>query len=443
MKRYRLTHYLLLLSALVAQNASAFCGFFVAQADTKLFNEASKVVIVRDDNRTVLTMVNDYQGDLKEFAMVVPVPTILQEEQIHVTANEIIDHLDRYTAPRLVEYHDPDPCRVLRPRLAEDSAAMPKALAGPAINANLGVTVEAEYQVGEYDILILSAEESDGLEKWLNMHNYKIPPGASKVLGSYIKQDMKFFVAKVNLDEQAKNGDKFLNPLQIAFESNKFMLPVRLGTLNANGPQELFIFCITRKGRVEPTNYRSIKLPSNMDIPVFVKKDFPTFYKAMFDHQVSKAQMKAIFTEYAWDMAWCDPCADDPLTSKELRELGVFWIDENTTRRGRGPQAQNAFVTRMHARYTAETFPEDLQFQVTSDRSNFQGRYVMRHIWKGKVDCKAGKNYVESLPARFEKEAQNLTDLTGWDIADIRKKMNLPADGAKPQDKAWWKKIWN
>ena len=36
--------------------ASAFCGFYVGKADTKLFNKASEVVIARQDNKTVITL---------------------------------------------------------------------------------------------------------------------------------------------------------------------------------------------------------------------------------------------------------------------------------------------------------------------------------------------------------------------------------------------------
>ena len=43
-----------------------------------------------------------------------------------------------------------------------------------------------------HDILILSANESDGLERWLRQNEYRIPDGASAVLRSYIRQDMKF-----------------------------------------------------------------------------------------------------------------------------------------------------------------------------------------------------------------------------------------------------------
>ncbi|WP_143308929.1 DUF2330 domain-containing protein, partial [Candidatus Entotheonella palauensis] len=144
--------------------AQAFCGFYVAKADTQLFNTASKVAMARHDNKTVITMANDYQGTPKEFAIVIPVPEVLERDQIHVTEPAIVDHLDAYTAPRLVEYHDDDPCRppmVLRNRVGAIQKAMPSA---PARERSLGVTIEAAYTVGEYDILILSAQESAGLE---------------------------------------------------------------------------------------------------------------------------------------------------------------------------------------------------------------------------------------------------------------------------------------
>ena len=170
----------------IAGGAVAFCGFYVAKADTKLFNKASKVAIMRDQDRTVITMANDYQGDLKEFALVVPVPTVLEEDQIHVTENAIIDHLDAYTSPRLVEYFDEDPCRRYeyeRMAMAAPEAAVEDAVGGARADS-LGVTIEAQYTVGEYDILILSAEQSDGLATWRKQNDYKLPEGAEATLGT-------------------------------------------------------------------------------------------------------------------------------------------------------------------------------------------------------------------------------------------------------------------
>src|SRR5262245_54467443 len=95
---------------LSAAPAHAFCGFYVAKADAKLFNKASKVVVARKGERTAVTMASDYQGDLKEFALVIPVPTVVGRDQIKIVEAAWVDHLDAYSAPRLVEYFDPDPC---------------------------------------------------------------------------------------------------------------------------------------------------------------------------------------------------------------------------------------------------------------------------------------------------------------------------------------------
>ncbi|MFL6237361.1 MAG: DUF2330 domain-containing protein, partial [Thermoanaerobaculia bacterium] len=330
-----------------ARTALGFCGFYVAKADTKLFNQASQVVLARDGDRTVLTMANDFKGDPKEFAIVIPVPTFLRKEQIHVAERVLIDHLDAYSAPRLVEYFDEDPCHPPYPM----AVAAPSLEGGVAGGRNeqdraksLGVKIEAKYTVGEYDILILSAKESQGLETWLIENGYRLPPGASRVLGSYLKQGMRFFVARVNLGQQSKLGFNYLRPLQVAYESPKFMLPIRLGMVNAAGPQELFVYALTRKGRVETTNYRTVRLPSDAEVPLFVKDDFGPFYKAMFGQQVKKQEMRTLFLEYAWDMAWCDPCAADPLSAAELRQLGVLWSGREDA--SSYPGAQSVFLTR-------------------------------------------------------------------------------------------------
>src|SRR5262245_50323221 len=335
--------------------ARSFCGFYVAKADTKIFNKASQVVLARQDDKTVITMVNDFKGDPKEFAVVIPVPTLIEKDQIHIGDKKIIDHLDGYTSPRLVEYHDRSPCQLhaLRERANRAFPAARSSFDALRATASLGVTIQAQYTVGEYDIVILSAKEGQGLETWLQQNGYRLPKGASEVLGSYIKQKMHFFVAKVNLQEQFKLGFTYLRPIQVAYESPKFMLPLRLGTLNADGSQELFIYALAQKGRVEPTNYRSVKLPAGMDVPIYVKSRFEKFYRDMFDQQVKKVDLRAVFTEYAWDMNWCDPCAAEPLSFEELRSLGVFWltdgrpeINPNRIRSG----ARDVFVTRMHVR---------------------------------------------------------------------------------------------
>ena len=322
----------------------------------------------------------------------------------------------------------------------------------PAADASaLGVKVEAAYTVGEYDIVILSAQQSDGLETWLREQGYQVPARSASALEPYIKQGMKFFVARVNLKEQSKTGFSYLRPIRIAYESEKFMLPIRLGMANSKGDQDLIIYTLTRNGRVESTNYRTENIPSNVDVPLFVKADFKNFYAALFAQAHKASGYRALHTEYVWDSGWCDPCADQPLNPEELRGLGVFWLDPTATppsgptpfSRIRRPRANGPVVTRLHVRYDAEHFPEDLVFQETGDRQNFQARYILRHKATGDLSCEAGQQYLASLDDRHQKEAQTAADLTGWKLQDVIAKMGDDAPGhAAKDDPSWYQKLW-
>ena len=88
----------------------AFCGFYVSGAQQNLYNNATMVVLMREGNQTVLSMQNNYEGPPKDFAMVVPVPVVLQKDDVKVLRNKLFERVDRLAAPRLVEYWEQDPC---------------------------------------------------------------------------------------------------------------------------------------------------------------------------------------------------------------------------------------------------------------------------------------------------------------------------------------------
>jgi hypothetical protein len=403
---------------LSAASAQAFCGFYVAKADGELFNESSKVVFLRDGTRSVITMSSDYRGEPKDFALVVPTPRVLLREQVRTVDAETVKHLDSYTAPRLVEYFDPDPCA---PPMFTTSTITLNSVVNESLTLDfersraLGVTIEAQYAVGTYDILILGAEESDGLTTFLTETGYKLPEGAETVLQSYIEGGMKFFVAGVNLERHSAAETKELPPLQIEFNSDDFMLPIQLGKLNADGPQDALFFMLSRKGRVISTNYLPARLPSNVDVPLFVEDEFGPFYKAVFAEAAPKDG--GVVTEYAWDMAWCDPCAADPLTNAQLAEMGVDWLDDDKD------ALQDVYVTRLHARYSKDQMPDDIMFRATDDRVNFQGRYVMNHPFEGELECEAADDYVLRLRERFQNEVRTVVRLTGWDETEVQQKL--------------------
>lgn len=410
----------ILLAALLAVSSlgvHAFCGFYVARADAKLFNHQSQVILVRDGDRTVITMSNDFQGEVKDFAMVVPVPVVLKEEDIRVTNRLIFDRFDAYSGPRIVEYYDENPCYDReRYRYSMSGAVenVPMVMEDVEEESakNLGVFIEAKYTIGEYDILILSAKESTGLKTWLNSNGYKIPASADEVLDPYIKNNLKFFVVKVNLEEMQSKGFDYLSPIQISFDSDRFMLPIRLGMANAENEQDLIIYSLTRQGRIEAANYRTAKIPTDRDIPLFVQDEFGAFYKDLFNRSYRKENRNAVFLEYAWDVSprtnmKCDPCVTNPPTLADMKEAGAHWVNDYSAN-------SDVFFTRLHVRYTRDKFPEDLLFQVTPNKQNFQARYVTRHPANGNLSCDAGQRYKSELINRRKREVDELASLAGW-----------------------------
>ncbi len=409
--RYLLGLIALLSPALAPMSAQAFCGFYVGQADADLFNRASKVVYTRLGDQSVITMASDYEGALSDFAMVVPVPTVLEERDVRTVDPRIVDHLDRFSAPRLVEYFDDNPCADgSEPRLfAEEN--VDNAILATVPAQDMAVQIEREFRVDGYDIKILSASESDGLLSWLNANGYQTPNGALPVLEDYIRQGMKFFVAQVSLDAQVSEAT--LNPLQVSFESDDFMLPIRLGMVNApqGESQELLAWFLTDSGQVEVSNYQTLKIPTDAVIPAEVREDFGDFYRHVFTTANVRQDFPTVFMEFGWDTSWCDPCAASPLSASQLRELGV-------------PSGVQPYVTRLHMRYEAATHRRDLALVETGDRGNFQGRYIIENpfdvsVWNLLRAC--ARDYLSERAERDEAAAELYKELTGEDfISSIR-----------------------
>ncbi len=314
------------LHALLPQPASAFCGFYVAGAEGGLTNKATQVVLLRDGTRTVLSMQNDYEGPVEDFAMVVPVPEVLREESVKVLRPEVFDRINTLAAPRLVEYWEQDPCSRNEGTIALGNLGTIGRGGGGSGNGygrGVGsVRVEAEFAVGEYEIQILSADDSSGLEVWLTTHGYRVPAGASEALRPYVERDMKFFVAKVDASKaRFENGRAVLSPLRVEFESETFSLPVRLGMLNSAGTQDLVVHILADGQRYEVANYPNVLIPTNIDVVDGVRDRYNEFYAALFDDTLAQ-NPGAVVTEYAWGATSCDPCPGPTLNGSDLVTLG-------------------------------------------------------------------------------------------------------------------------
>ncbi len=420
----------LLATLLIEGSASAFCGFYVGGAGQELYNKATFVVLMRDGTRTVLSMRNAYEGPPENFAMVVPVPAVLQQENVHTLPAELFDKVDRLAAPRLVEYWERDPCAPPEPpmemmRSMADGVDMDAETASEG--GDLGVRVEAEFEVGEYDIVILSANDSSGLDTWLRREGYHIPEGAEPVLRPYVEQGTKFFVARVDVSRITswQDGRALLSPLRVEYDAEQFMLPVRLGLVNSAGTQDLIVHILGRNQRYEVANYDNVTIPTNLRVTEGVRNEFGPFYASLFDRLLAE-HPNAVVTEYSWDSASCDPCPGPTLDANDLATLGLDTI---------GGDPWGWTLTRLHYRYTADALGDDLVFRPApalvggrgvpdaegvmprevepATVNNFQGRYAILHPWEGPITCDSPNRGVWGGPPNGGSEppaapAQNL-----------------------------------
>ncbi len=417
-------HVMLLLLALHAPRpAAAMCGFFTAPLPTgkaqvaavKLGNTASQVVLLRKGNRTSMTLSNNYKGPAENFALVVPVPVILKKEDVRTLSPDVLKHLETLSAPRLLETWENDPCYVNRSIDVASAdgggtsgAAPPVALADPEPS----VKIEAKFAAGEYEIVVLSALDSSGLERWLQANQYQIPPGAAAALAPYVREQMKFFVAKVDMSKVRRDpsGVVVLSPLRFTFDAPELRLPVRLGLLNAEGKQDLLVYILHPQKRFEAANYPNLFIHTNLEVQESVRTQFPAFYSTLFQETLRRGGDRGMVTEYVWNIDSCDTCPIQKLRPHELYLLGD---DDLAPRAGQSaapsqhPAAAARYVlTRLHTRYDRQTLSEDLIFHEAApisggrdgdrgnvagpsprDRNSFQARYTIRHYWRGPITC--------------------------------------------------------
>lgn len=387
------------LATLLAPTAAqAFCGHYVGQPGNELYSGVSEVVLTRQGTTTTLTLANDYQGDLTEFAVLIPVPPGVTEDDVTLAPADLLGRVREYSAPRYVEYSCNDlypkgggGCRGLGCR-AESNLQLRDSSAGGAFEGapSLDVTVEQEFAVGSYEIVVLSSTDAGDLMTWLNNEGYGVSDEAEEVLTDYVEAGSQFFAAKVSLDDPIVGGGTFLEPLQVSYESEVMSLPIRLGTLNSPGVQDLILYVInvagedgSNGGPVGIANYPEVEVETNCLVEE-EPANFAEFYAGQLDDAFGD-EPAAWASEYAWNPSGCDPCPPGgSMTPEDMVSLGV--AEE---------QIWGATLTRLHMRYTADAAAEDLVLYSTGEFAQWQMRYIQHKDRLEGTFAVCGEGFVE------------------------------------------------
>ena len=385
---------MMLFAVLATTSAHAFCGTYVSSAGTEVYNSASEVVIARQGTRTTLTVANDVLGDPSSFAMVVPVPQVVAERDVHVIQPEDIELIRTYSMPRLVEYSCNDfaptyshPCPWMEQECPQ--VGWPWSLRGGTNDSGWGgegegeaafdstdsgggggssVAVEAEYIVGEYELVVLSAEQSSDLLTWLVDEGYAVPESTGNMLQEYIDAGSYFLAARVYPEAGVGDGD-MLSPLQFSYDSDVFGLPIRIGTASSVGEQDLIVYAFTEleDGAVGISNYPELSVED--ECMWDGQGEFGTFYAEQFTEAYGQQSGAIWTTEYAWrnepQAVKCDPCTGPPPETQQLTNIG---FDDGGSSR--------FHMTRLHVRYTPEEATQDLVFYASRQSPQSQKRYI-------------------------------------------------------------------
>jgi hypothetical protein len=325
-------------------SAAFACPTIATGTTAPLSFDTAQVAITREGQRTTFSVSINPVGDPQQFALVLPVPTVLKESDIRTLDTTIFERLNGYTGPRHV-----NDAGCAQPQSDQDDSSN-----GGGVGGERGtVEVEASYLVGDYQVVILSAEESLSLEAWLSSNGYHLPDGADERLAEYIDMGSYFLAAKVAEGADLADGSS-LAPLQVGYDSDGFTIPLRLATLNSPGEQDMVIYAITpldtrAGGRVGIANYPEFTVPDRCRWgDPSGGDDFMAFYETAFTEAWESTGDAGWTVEYAGAWNDCNPCSATSITAEDIAALGFT-----------GEPAEH-HLTRIRSRYTPAQATQDL-----------------------------------------------------------------------------------
>lgn len=334
------------------------------------YTPTAAVFVTRVGTHTILTMETAYVGPVTELSMVIPVPGPIEREQVRTIPGSDFRNLDRRTAPR-VRHVWPACRRRRRPRMRLSADALGGG-GGAAPEPRLrleeyGVDVEDEWEVDEYDMTLLGADESTGLLRFLRDRGLELPDVAAEVLRAYIETGHRFILVDVDPSRAHQLGDKMmLSPIQLEYDSEELRVPVRLGTLNSPGEQELLLYVLSTEGRYEVANRPSVVAPSDLRIGSSARGGVAELYRAISD-EIFRQNPGAAVTEYAHLLG-------SRVGRFHVRRMGI----PERGRRGEG-RRQRWTLTRIRHRYGTD-LDDDLTLRPAEEPLRMTRRWPYRSV---------------------------------------------------------------
>ena len=227
----------------LAPRAEACGGFFCQNVPVDQTGE--QILFAVENGRVEAQIKVDYAGAAEEFSWVVPVPSL---PEVGVSSNRVFGVMKERAGIRFELSMTYDGNCMYPPMSAESGGVR----GDPTSNADDGVTVVTQSQVGPYDYAILQATDTLALFDWLAANDYVIPATAAPLVESYVLMgDQMHFVA-FKLQKDRTVGE--IAPVVLKYDDDQPMIPIQL-TAIATQPDLGVTVGLLGDARAVPENY--------------------------------------------------------------------------------------------------------------------------------------------------------------------------------------------
>jgi MYXO-CTERM domain-containing protein len=311
----------------VAPVARAVPGFF-ATAGGPATSRASQVLVMKDGDTSVVSIMTDYDGPMEKFAVVLPVPSDVSLSDVRTLKRGDLERLDEITAPRFHEFWEMDPCEKGKAQqiwqMDMSASNSTDFLGGGEMFAGttkappeMRVEVEPNFRAdSEYDFSLVGSNVAHYLEG----KGLKVPSGIEGKLGKYDQ----FIVAMVDgrSVEIGAKGEAMLSPIRYVTHKD-VTIATSLGAPHRKGMEELLVFVMDPKDQYQVKGMKNVYPPTDFHVLFDVKERTGDFYAALHDKLLAKDK-DAFLVEYAWSTKGCgEPCPNAPLHLSEILTLGA------------------------------------------------------------------------------------------------------------------------
>ena len=331
-------------------------GFFPEFAGSADSADQRAAIVYEQGRETVILQTAREEGE-GGFAWVIPTPTQAKQADITEGDPRLFDELFWLTEPRSYHYGG----GVLT-GCSGDSDGREEQYAG--------VNVWEQFVVSDYEVAVLSAEDSGNLGKWLTDNGYGVPESAGDLLGHYVAKDWFFIALKIDSPPRGDigpvppdpgegygpsgglgpgdggQGEEF-KPLQISFDTPQIVFPMRISAVSSRDEVSVLLYVFAQH-RVEGANYPTTQVQAGADWP---GGDFADYYEGKFQQALATVAPSGLVTEYAG-------------------KVGEWWIKSHQDMLPLNPSGKY-FLTRLRTYLGPEDMQDDIVLTAAASDDEF------------------------------------------------------------------------